>query len=314
MKQLRQIANINAIRFRNFLDKKQEAKDISPIFTFQGHRGARGLLPENTVASFQKSFELGIHTVELDVVVSKDEQLVVSHEEWFSANISTKPNGQPITKAEEMQHLIYQMPYSEVKKYDCGQRGHILFLEQQPQKAYKPLLKEVVEQGDLFSETKGLQVPIYNIEIKTSEQRGDGYLHPTPKKYAEIVYRTLKELDIENRVLVQSFDVRLVQAMKTIAPHLKLSLLLDNAHSLDWNIKQLGFVPNVYAPYYQFITRKLVQDVHALGAEIITWTVNEPKDMLRLMYYGVDSIITDYPDRAAKLLKSLQTTLRPDRF
>ena len=86
---------------------------------------------------------------------------------------------------------------------------------------------------------------------------------------------------------------------------MKILKTKDDLKEAILNCKHLGFVPNVYAPYYQFITRKLVQDVHALGAEIITWTVNEPKDMLRLMYYGVDSIITDYPDRAAKLLKSL---------
>ncbi len=275
--------------------------NISSTTTFQGHRGARGLLPENTIPSFLKSFELGVNMVELDVVISGDKEVVISHEEWFSSHISTKPDGSPVTKAEELKHLLYQMPYEEIKRYDCGKRGHVKFPKQQAMPAYKPLLKELILAGDAYSKEQQLKPVFYNIEIKTSGPKGDIYLHPEPPVFAKLVLGVIQEMGIEDRCLVQSFDVRIVQEMKRIAPKLQLSLLLDNIYSMKWNLTQLGFTPDVYAPYYRLITPRMVKQAHNYGMKIITWTVNDLPSMRRLQSYGVDSIITDYPDLVAEL-------------
>ena len=138
----------------------------SPTFEIEGHRGARGLLPENTIPSFIKALEYGVKTIELDVVVSRDNKLVVSHEPWFSSVISLDPKGNPIPAEKQKEHNIYNMNYSEIKKYDVGSLGNKDFPEQQKMKTYKPLLSEVfVEIGKYVKKNK-LQPVRYNIEIK----------------------------------------------------------------------------------------------------------------------------------------------------
>ena len=149
----------------------------SKFISIEGHRGARGHLPENTIASFIKAIELGADTIELDVVISKDKKVVVSHDSWFSYFISTAPNGEKITRESEKKHNLFLMDYAEIKKYDVGIRGNSLFPDQQPQKAYKPLLSEVFIALDRFARSKRLPLVKYNIEIKSGES-GDGIYHP----------------------------------------------------------------------------------------------------------------------------------------
>lgn len=275
-------------------------------FTFQSHRGARGLMPENTIPAFLKSLEYGVTTFELDVVISKDKQVVVSHEGWFSHHFCTKPSGEPVTELEEKNLKLYDMNYNEIRHYDCGQRQHPRFPKQQTMPAYKPLLKEVIEICDQYAVLYKLPKVFYNIEVKTEEEAGDHIFQPPPMEFAQIVYDLIETSNIANRVLVQSFDVRIVQAFKRINPSLPLSLLTYNQESLEWNLDKLGFLPNVYAPYYKYITPDLPQKVHQKGMLLITWTVNELGDIQRLLAMGVDAIITDYPNLRLELGKGVK--------
>lgn len=279
-------------------EKKRRYKYNTKHLSFQGHRGARGLLPENTIPSFIKCLELGVPAFELDVVVSRDKEVVVSHEGWFSHEITTKPNGEPLTAAEEFNHLIYQMDYDQIKQYDCGKRGHPRFPYQRKIEAYKPLLKDVITACDTYTEQHALPPVLYNIEIKSYKDENDQYglVNPEPFHYCEIVFDTIQKAGIEKRCIIQSFDVAIVQAMKAIAPHLSLSLLVDNEDGLETNLERLGFIPAVYAPHYKLVTRKLVQKVHHKGMKLITWTVNDTKTMRKLVSLGIDGLITDYPN------------------
>ena len=270
-------------------------------FTFQSHRGARGLMPENTIPAFLKSLEYGVTTFELDVVISKDKQVVVSHEAWFSHHFCSKPNGRPVLEAEAKQLRLYDMLYSQIRHYDCGQRQNSKFPQQETLAAYKPLLKEVIEVCDQYAALYQLPQVFYNIEVKTEGEAGDGIFQPPPAEFAQIVYDLILSTDIADRVLVQSFDVRIVQAFKKINPSLPLSLLVYNEKGFEWNLRKLGFLPNVYAPYYKFITPKLVQKAHRKGLLLITWTVNELEDIHRLLGMGVDAVITDYPNLKLQL-------------
>jgi len=274
--------------------------------SFQGHRGARGLLPENTIESCLYCLQLGIPIIEFDVVISQDHKVVLSHEAWFSHKTCSHPNGAPVLPSEEKApHLLfYQMPYAQIQQFDCGKRGHPDFLQQQAQAAHKPLLSDLIKACDAYTERNNLMPTIYNIEIKTENgAKGDNIYQPEPNVFAQLVHSVIAQTGVQNRVLVQSFDPRLVRAMRNTNSNIATSLLVDNVWGLDWNIKRLGFTPQVYAPYYKLITQKMVNKAHEKGMQIITWTVNDIPTMQKLMHMGVDSIITDYPNLVAQLSK-----------
>jgi glycerophosphoryl diester phosphodiesterase len=132
-------------------------------FDWQGHRGARGLMPENSVPAFLKALEFPVSTLELDVAISQDSQVVVSHEPWFSHHICSLPEGGAVTEEQEARLLLFQMPYSEIQRYDCGIRGNERFREQQAMPVVKPLLSDVVLAVEAYCRKSGRALPRYNI-------------------------------------------------------------------------------------------------------------------------------------------------------
>ncbi len=272
------------------------------VFDLQGHRGARGLAPENTIPSFLKALEYGVNTLECDVVVSKDKRIVVSHEPWFSHEISTAPDGTPINAATEKQFNIYEMSYNEILRFDVGKRGHARFPRQQPMPAVKPLLSDVFREVDAYCLRHNLQPVRFNIEIKSTPE-GDGKFHPAPEEFAKLLYNELQQADMIARATVQSFDVRALQAMHKLDSTLSLALLVENTMSLRENLQRLGFTPDIYSPYYRLVNAELVAQVHQRGMKLIAWTVNSLSDMKALLELGVDGLITDYPDSASTIHK-----------
>jgi glycerophosphoryl diester phosphodiesterase len=274
----------------------------SPTFEIEGHRGARGLLPENTIPSFKKALEYGVKTIELDVVVSRDNKLVVSHEPWFSSVISLDPRGNPIPADKQKEHNIFKMDYSEIKKYDVGSLGNKDFPEQQKMKIYKPLLSEVfVEIGKYVKKNK-LQPVRYNIEIKSNPE-GDNTFHPLPMVFAKMVYDEIFAHKLEKNVIVQSFDVRPLQELRKLPVKLPLALLVSNKEGIEKNLEKLGFLPDTYSPHFSLIDEATVQYARQKGMKIIPWTINETSDMERMKQFNLDGIITDYPDRAVKVFR-----------
>ena len=266
-------------------------------FDWQGHRGARGLLPENTIPAFRKALDLGVTTLELDVVVSKDKQVVVSHEPFFSADICTDQSGKPITKGDEKSRNLYTYTYAEIQAFDCGSRGNPRFPEQQKQKVSKPLLGEVIRSMEAYRREKNLPAFGYNIEIK-STPAGDNVYHPGVAEFSDLVHRVITEQLPPDRFTLQCFDFRVLRYWHEKYPAVTLVALVENLRGPEKNLAELGFTPAVYSPYYQLLTGKdAVDNLHRLGMKVIPWTVNDPEDMRRLRAWGVDGIITDYPDR-----------------
>lgn len=254
------------------------------------------MLPENSIPAFLKALELGVNTLELDVVVSKDSQLVVSHEPWFNATICTDPQGKPLDSLAGTKLNIYQMTLADIQAYDCGSIQNPRFPEQQTQKAAKPTLREVVEAVKAYCEAQKRPLPLFNIETKSLPQ-GDDLYHPRPNRFAALLYAEIKALGLEEYAFVQSFDVRTLQAMRQLAPSLPLVLLVENQDGLDANLERLGFIPQVYSPYFKLLDASVVSLAQAKGMKVIPWTVNEPDDMRKMRQMGVDGLITDYPDR-----------------
>lgn len=271
-----------------------------PTFDLQGHRGARGLRPENTVPAFLIALDSGVTTVELDLAVTKDKQIVVSHEPWMSSSICLQPDGSPIDAKAERTFNIYEMTYAEVAAFDCGSKGNEKFPEQVKMKAAKPLLKDVVIAIEHYIKSHLLYEADYNIEIKTSPA-GDNKFHPTPELFSDLVYNLIDQYLPLDRVVIQSFDFRVLKYWHQKYPDIRLSALVENTKTVDANLRSLGFKPSVYSPHYKLLTKQKIDYLQQQKIRVIPWTVNEVSDMRKMLEWKVDGFITDYPDRAASL-------------
>lgn len=271
-------------------------------FDVQGKAGCRGIMPENTIAGMIKAIQLGVTTLEMDAVISKDHQVVLSQEPYFNHEISLTPDGKVISLKDEKKHNIYKMDYAEIKKYDVGSKTHPRFPGQQKIKAYKPLLSEMIDSVENYVKLRKLPKPDYSIETKLIP-KGDNEFQPDPATYVELIMAIVKKKKLEKRVIIQSFDVRTLQYLHDTYPKIRTSLLIDEKEDFENNIKELGFNPTIYSPYVVLVGKTLVDKCHALGIKIIPWTLNSTKDITYLMNLGVDGIITDYPNIMGQLNK-----------
>ncbi len=272
----------------------------SQNFDIQGHRGCRGILPENSIPAFKKALELGVTTIELDVVVSKDQKIVVSHEPYFSAGICSGPEGKVITDENEKTYNIYQLNYEEIKGFDCGSKGNSRFPEQEKMVVYKPLLEEVIKMSEEYCSEIGRKPPSYNIELKSLEEQYQTY-QPVPKKFCDLVFDVIRNLVPVTRITIQSFDHEVLRYWKISYPQYEIALLEGSISNPDKAIRELGFDPDIYSPYYKLLNQKKVRDLFDREIKVIPWTVNEKEDMKELVEWGVNGLITDYPDRFAEL-------------
>jgi glycerophosphoryl diester phosphodiesterase len=271
-----------------------------PVINFdkQGHRGCRGLMPENTIPAMLSALQLGVTTLEMDVVISKDQQVVVSHEAFFNHDIATKPDGSYVSEAEEKQLNIYKMDYTEVQRYDVGLKPHPRFPQQEKMRAVKPLLGALIDSVKEYMRMARRPFPFFNIETKTNALT-DGIFHPAPEVFVDLLMQVVKEKDVARYVIIQSFDVRTLQVIHRKYPQVRTALLInsDNKFSLEQNLEKLGFTPSVYSPNYMLVNKLLLEECRAKGMQLIPWTVNEAADIKRMKELGVDGLISDYPDR-----------------
>jgi len=281
-----------------------------PRFDIQGHRGARGLKPENSIPAFLTALDTGVTTLEMDVVITRDKQVVVSHEPWMSATICTNASGNPIKEKEERKYNLYRITYEEVKQFDCGSLGNAKFLEQEKMKTFKPLLSDVIVAVENHIKNFSRYEVDYNIEIK-SEKEWDGKFQPAPKEFSDLVYRLIDQYLPLDRIAIQSFDFRVLKYWHETYPEVRLSALVDNLKTIDENIADLGFTPSVYSPDYKLLSRDEVKHCHELKMRVIPWTVNDVPEMLELKNWNVDGFITDYPDRAERFRRTLNIKAKP---
>lgn len=300
----------------------------------QAHRGGMALLPENTIPAMLNAVKLGAKTLELDVVISKDGKVVVSHDPYMSAAFMSKPDGSDITKEEERSLNIYQMDYDSVSRYKLGIKTHPMFPAQQKLETHKPLLGDLIDSVEAYVKANRLKPVYYNIETKCSPM-GDGKFNPSPDVFVKTMMEVINGKGISKRVIIQSFDVRTLQILHKTEPELKLSLLVQgklnltadqlkkygltekevadyfkqvsvSKGGLDAELANLGFVPAVYSPYYTGVDAEMVKKVHAKHMLIVPWTVDKEEDMVALSKLGVDGIITNSPDILTRLFGSYQ--------
>jgi glycerophosphoryl diester phosphodiesterase len=265
-----------------------------------GHRGARGVYPENTIEGFLYAVGLGVYSIEMDVVISKDKKVIVSHEPWMNPKTCTRPNNSKVSFLKRKN--LYKMEYDLIRQYDCGLRGNPDFPLQKSMPAYKPLLKEVIEAVELFQKKNSLPPVVYNIEIK-SNWVSDGELHPLPDEFVDLVLKELSPFNIYNRILLQSFDMRPLNILHKLNTGCTIGMLVRSPRFLKRKLNDLSFTPDTCGIYYKLATEKWVKYIQQLGMKALVWTENEKEDMKRHIAMNIDGIITDYPAIGIEALK-----------
>lgn len=268
----------------------------------QGHRGERAHSPENTIIGFKRAILKGVDVVELDVVMSQDYQVVVSHEPYMSSAYVLTPSGDSIHKMNEKQYNLYNMPYDSIRQYDVGSKLNSRFPEQQLQTAYKPLLAEVIDSLEHFIKQNHLKPVGYNIEIKSNPDVYDIY-QPRPEKFVEVVMAAMHSKTIAGSYNIQSFDPFILEEMHKRYPKVPLAFLVSDGPFQE-HLNQLSFVPQIYSPNYKLLED--IDDVKAVqdkGMQVIPWTVNAPESIKKMIDLQVNGIITDYPERVISALK-----------
>lgn len=271
-------------------------------FDFEGHRGCRGLMPENTIPAFKKAIDLHVTTLEMDAVITKDKQVIISHEPFFNHEITTKPDGSFVNEKDERSLNIFKMNYAETQTFDVGLKQHPRFPDQQKMAVHKPKLSDVIDSAEAYTARFSLHPVQYNIETKSTPAT-DGIYHPNPDEFVELIMAIIKEKKIEERVIIQSFDIRTLQYLHQYYPKIKTAYLFEppSDKSFAERLKDLGFIPTIYSPDETLVTTLLVKQCRELGIKLIPWTVDNLKRMQELKQMGVDGLISDYPNLYAEL-------------
>jgi len=303
-------------------------------FDLQGHRGARGLMPENTLAGFSHALTLGVTTLEMDLGVSKDGHIVISHDSVLTPALTRDPDGKWLQAPGP---AINDLSREELQAYDVGRlnpesKNARRFPNQQPVDGERiPTLAQVLA----LSPRSGSGPVRLNIETKLNPLQP--HLAPPPEEFARLLVDQLRGAGATGRVTVQSFDWRTLQQVQSLAPELKTAYLtaeqrwLDNVQtgqagvspwtagmdvddfggSIPRLIKQAG--GDIWSPYFGDLDEARLKEAQALGLRVIVWTVNDVADMHKLIELGVDGIISDYPDRLREVARQRGMALPEQR-
>lgn len=263
---------------------------MSPILV-HGHRGARAMRPENTMAAFAYAIEVGAHYLELDLAATKDDVLMAAHDLVLNPKICRSPGGPTV---------IRELTLAELRKWDCGSLRHARFPRQAPVPgAGIPTLNEVFE----FARNAPVQ---FDIEPKFSPAHPE--YTPSPERFAELLLEMVRRHGLECRVVVQSFDFRILHAMRALVPEIRRAAL---AHFGSWDFVDVArrAKATIIAPERRMVSARKVRAAHEAGIQVVPWTANRPAEWKRLIRAGVDGIITDDP---AGLLSYLAASSAPD--
>ncbi|MDT0688025.1 glycerophosphodiester phosphodiesterase family protein [Autumnicola psychrophila] len=265
----------------------------------QGHRGDRGNFPENTVPAFLSAVKKGVDVIELDVVISKDKKVVVSHEPFMHSLYVLTPSGDSISEVRQESFNVYKMSYDSIKRFDSGSKGNRLFPNQQKQKTYKPLLSEAIDSVEKYIAENNLKPVSYNIELKSSEDKYGNY-QPAPEEFVNLVMVVIQNKNIEQKMNLQSFDVNILNEIHKSYPEVETAYLVYT-EGIQKNLAFLDFQPEIYSPHYELVKDiAFVDSIKSMEMKLIPWTVNEEEVIEKMIELDVDGIITDYPERVLK--------------
>lgn len=260
-------------------------------FEVYAHRGFRGLDPENTIPAMKNALQQGA-VLEFDLGITKDRQVIVSHDPVLNPKITIGPDGD--TLSNQRKFSFFQTDYQTIRTYDVGSKPNPDFPQQDNYKAYIPLFSELVDSVEAFAKNQNLPAPRYFIETKLNVKT-DGINHPLPEEFVDLMMQIIKEKNIEKRVIVQSFDPRTLQVLRKKFPQMELAFLAKAGTILDDNLAWLGFTPDYYSTNAEYIDPALVAQCKARNITLIIGNCNDYNEILRIAKLGVNRVITDYP-------------------
>lgn len=277
-------------------DMKTQNTDY-PAFSYEGHRGARGLYPENSIGAMKTAIDIAkVTTLEMDCHVTKDNRVIVYHDHHLNPKFVQHTNGKALTE-HEAKRAIYAYTYNELAKFDIGSKYYAAFPNQKKVSTPISLLSDLIEESEQYAKKRRSTPMYYNIETKSEADKDLSY-HPKPQEFVDLIMNVVIEKGIASRTIIQSFDKRTLQYLNKIYPQIKASYLIseDNQQSVDEIIKELGFTPYLISPHYTLISKKFVSDAHSCDVKVVPWTVNEKDKITELMGLNVDGMISDYPN------------------
>ncbi len=258
----------------------------APRFVVHGHRGAMALRPENTIPSFEEAIRGGADYIEVDVAVTRDNVLVISHDPVVNMEICSGPGGKT---------PVHELTLQQFRQYDCGGVKAKMFPRQTPLPGTRmPTLDEVLE----LAKSSDVKV---NIEVKSSPKWVN--YTPPPDEFSRMVVDAVRKHKLEKRVLVQSFDFRIVKAVRAIAPELEVAALYGPGDRTFVDVARETGV-KIVTPMYTLVTAEKLKAAHDAGIKVIPWTVDKQEDWDRLIDLGVDGIITNDPGALVAHLKA----------
>lgn len=290
-------------------------------FDKQAHRGGKSLYPENTIPAMKNALQMNVTTLEMDLAITKDKKVILSHDAFLSPELVTKPDGTYIPKDSGFYYKIYEMPYAKIQTFDVGLKKLSSSPDQKKMKVQKPLFSEVIDVCESYARELKRPLPFYNIETKT-RPFSDHILHPEPEEFVDLMMKIILEKGIQDRVIIQSFDPRTLEIIHKEHPKIMTALLVEKvddkkmaqqqAHfknipvekfrlypnhlsGLAGDMKFLSFIPTIYSPEHNLVTPELIQQCHALEMKVIPWTVNTKERLQELKSMGIDGIISDDP-------------------
>jgi glycerophosphoryl diester phosphodiesterase len=259
----------------------------APKVLVHGHRGARAMRPENTLPAFEYAIGVGVDVLELDMAVTRDNIVVISHDPYLAPPICTGPQSRA---------MIHELTFAQVREWDCGKTQN----PRQPKQVAVPGTR-MPTLDEVFALGAGSNVQ-YNIETKITPEHPE--LAPPPEEFARLVLEVIRKHKVEQRVILQSFDFRTLRAMKKLAPEIRLSALWEGSSARDFVSIAQEAGATIVSPMYSHVTPEKVRAAHAAGLEVVPWTANRPEDWDRLIAAQVDAIISDDP---AALIAHLKT-------
>jgi len=254
-----------------------------------GHRGARAVYPENSLPAFEYALSIGVDVLEMDLAVTEDEVVVVSHDATMNQKLCVGPAG--------AERAIHKMTYAELRKWKCGTLPHADFPKQKQVAVEVPRLEDVFK---LATKTK----VHFNIETKISPKTPD--LAPTPERFAELMLAVVRKYKLEDRVILQSFDFRTLHAMKKLAPKMRLSALFPfntSEKSPDYLEMAKASGAGILSPHHSTVTPERIAAAHKAGLSVVPWTANTEADWQRMIDAKADAIISDDPAALIGYLK-----------
>lgn len=268
-----------------------------PTFSYEGHRGARGLYPENSIGAMKVAIELPkVTTLEMDCHITKDKKVVVYHDDYLNPKFVTYKDGKEL-KGKDIKGTIYGYSWNELANFDLGIKGNIDFPDQAKTPTGISLLSDLIEASEAYAKANRKAPMFYNIETKSKEGK-DNEWHPAPQEFSDLVLEVVVEKGIASRTVIQSFDKRTIQYINKHYPQIKTSYLIDakNTKSIQELVDDLGFKPFIISPNYKIVDATFVKNAHEMGIKVIPWTVNSKEEITALEQLKVDGIISDYPN------------------